>query len=197
MSYKLYTDRPEIFECDIQLKGASLKDAIVRLVLESNAVSLVFEGTISQRGRCKIPVKRLRGLLEAGESGNMQLEVIADGDVYFQPWKSNYVVETSRQVAVVVEGQTEAPQVQITEVKQSTPSVSAKPVLKSKQSKILEHAKNMTRLLITNGIDFQNIDRRRNKVREIVSKYVARNPMADKDKKVVIEHILKILQRVK
>ena len=44
-----------------------------------------------------IPIKKLRGLLDESIKGSMKLEVIAE-DVYFQPWQSEFVVETARRI---------------------------------------------------------------------------------------------------
>ena len=56
MSYKLYTDKKEIFECKITLEGASLKDAVSRIVVNTPDLKLMFEGTIDNQGNCKIPI---------------------------------------------------------------------------------------------------------------------------------------------
>ena len=40
--YKLFTDKTEIFECKIQLEGASIKNSQARLLIESENLSLVF-----------------------------------------------------------------------------------------------------------------------------------------------------------
>ena len=45
--YKLYTDKQEIFECDIQLEGASLNNSKARLVIETTDLSLLFKGNIT------------------------------------------------------------------------------------------------------------------------------------------------------
>ena len=42
--YKLFTDKKEVFECDIKLSGASLDKSNVRLVVESADVNLLFKG---------------------------------------------------------------------------------------------------------------------------------------------------------
>ena len=38
MSYKLYTDKQETFECKIFLEGASLKKATARVLIENEKV---------------------------------------------------------------------------------------------------------------------------------------------------------------
>ena len=59
MSYKLYTDKQEVFECKIHLEGASLTKAISRILVETKDLKLMFEGTIDRNGNCKVPIKKL------------------------------------------------------------------------------------------------------------------------------------------
>ena len=115
MSYKLYTDKKEIFECKITLEGASLKDATSRIVVNTPDLKLMFEGTIDNQGNCKIPIRKLRGLLGEDSKGTMKLEVIAE-DTYFLPWESDFIVDTSKKINVEVKGQQTQP---ITETKKS------------------------------------------------------------------------------
>ena len=104
MSYKLYTDKKEIFECKITLEGASLKDATSRMVVNTPDLKLMFEGTIDNNGNCKIPIRKLRGLLGEDSKGTMKLEVIAE-DTYFLPWESDFEVNTAKKIKVEVKGQ--------------------------------------------------------------------------------------------
>ena len=115
MSYKLYTDKKEIFECKITLEGASLKDATSRIVVNTSDLKLMFEGTIDNNGNCKIPIRKLRGLLGENDKGTMKLEVIAE-DTYFLPWESDFIVDISKKIKVEVKGQQNQP---ITESKKS------------------------------------------------------------------------------
>ena len=57
--YKLFTDKAELFECDIKIEGASLSNSTARLVVETNDYSLMFNGSIDSLGKCKIPIKKL------------------------------------------------------------------------------------------------------------------------------------------
>ena len=116
MSYKLYTDKKEIFECKITLEGASLKDATSRIVVNTPDLKLMFEGTIDNNGNCKIPIRKLRGLLGENDKGTMKLEVIAE-DTYFLPWESDFIVNTSKKIKVEVKGQEKNQP--ITEIKKS------------------------------------------------------------------------------
>jgi len=40
--YKLYTDKNEQFECTLDIKNASLKEAVARLVVESEGGKFYF-----------------------------------------------------------------------------------------------------------------------------------------------------------
>ena len=117
MSYKLYTDKQEIFECKIYLEGASLTQATSRIIVETKDLKLMFEGTIDKDGNCKVPIKKLRGLVSEDTKGTMKLEVIAE-DTYFLPWESDFEVDTAKKIKV--------------EVKQQS-----KPLLKSSKPKMI------------------------------------------------------------
>ena len=102
--YKLYTDKQETFECDLFLEGADLKDSSARILVETKDLTLLFPGTIDKSGNCKVPIKKLKGLLGEDTTGNIKLEVIAE-DTLIEPWQSEFVVETSKKVTVEVKGQ--------------------------------------------------------------------------------------------
>ena len=102
--YKLFTDKAELFECDIKIEGTSLSKSTARLVVETSDYSLMFNGKISSNGKCEIPVKKLRGLIDENSKGNIRLEVIAE-DTYFIPWKSEFEVDASKKVTVEVKSQ--------------------------------------------------------------------------------------------
>ena len=44
--YKLFTDKADLFECDIKIEGASLSSSKARLVVETSDYSLMFNGKI-------------------------------------------------------------------------------------------------------------------------------------------------------
>tara|TARA_B100002051_G_C16492842_1_gene513806 strand:- start:222 stop:773 length:552 start_codon:yes stop_codon:yes gene_type:complete len=104
MSYKLYTDKQETFECKIHLEGASLSKATSRILVETSDLKLMFEGTIDKDGNCQVPIKKLRGLVNENDKGNIKLEVIAE-DTYFMPWESDFEVDTSKKIKVEVKQQ--------------------------------------------------------------------------------------------
>jgi hypothetical protein len=101
VSYKLYTDKPNKFNCDIQIEGTSLAKSKVRLVLETNDISYMFYGRIENTGVCEVKIPKTKDFLSEGSIGNMKLEVIAD-DVFFEPWSSNFNVVSDKKINVNV-----------------------------------------------------------------------------------------------
>ena len=99
--YKLYLDKSEDFICEIQVKNASLKNSMARLVVEStDGPNFVFNGKI-ENGKCVVPIHRLKGLLDENTRGNMHLEIIVE-NTYFKPWSSDFIVEEHTSVKVKV-----------------------------------------------------------------------------------------------
>ena len=101
--YTLYSDKNNIFECDIQLEGASITQAFARVIVEGNNLNLVFNGDITSEGNCRIEMPKLNMLKEGGE---MKLEIIAD-DMYFNPWNSDFELKKSKSVTVEVKQPTD------------------------------------------------------------------------------------------
>ena len=101
MSLKLYTDKSEIFECNVTLEGASIKNSKLRAILKFDDKNLMVEGKINSNGKGKIVFPKLKNISEDGEVGKMELEVIAE-DAYFQPYEETFKVETSKKATVEV-----------------------------------------------------------------------------------------------
>ena len=101
MSLKLYTDKSEIFECNVSLEGASIKNSKLRAILKFDDKNLMVEGKINSNGKGKIAFPKLNNISEDGEVGKMELEVIAE-DAYFQPYEETFKVETSKKATVEV-----------------------------------------------------------------------------------------------
>jgi hypothetical protein len=178
--YKLFTDKSELFECDIKLQGASLNKSKARLVVETQDYSLMFNGSISKSGKCEIPIRKLKGLIDEDTTGNIRLEVIAE-DTFFTPWESDFEVETSKKVTVEVKSQTF-----------KKPIVEAKiKVTNSEQ----QHIVNLLKLLVNENINIKNISYKRNKLNNIVATYLKENTIKNTEK--VISGVLKKLQKEK
>tara|TARA_Y100001963_G_C6615974_1_gene369316 strand:+ start:223 stop:777 length:555 start_codon:yes stop_codon:yes gene_type:complete len=183
--YKLFTDKSELFECSISLQGASLKKSKARLVVETSDYSLLFNGTISKSGKCEIPIRKLKGLIDEDTSGNIRLEVIAE-DTFFTPWESDFEVETAKKVTVEVKSQTaKKPIIEAkVKVKENNISISEK-----------EHIVNLLKILIKENINIKNISFKRNKLNNIVATYLKENTINNTDK--VIGGVLKYLEKQK
>ena len=106
MTYNLYTDKTNKFNCNIEIEGTSLSKSKVRLVIETDEMSYMFNGSIENTGICEVNIPKTKHFLPEGTKGNMRLEVIAD-DVYFEPWASDFSVKTNKKVNVVVAEQVE------------------------------------------------------------------------------------------
>ena len=190
--YTLFTDKTELFECNIKLEGASLKNSQARLIIESEDVNLLFKGQITSDGKCIIPIKKLKGLLEGNTRGEIKLEIIAE-DTYFTPWKSEFVVEASKKLTVEVKSQDAAI------IAESTPKIQVSGI-KEKESNIdpiTEHIVKLVKLLIKEDINLNNLSIKKDKVNNIIATYTKENPIQETQLPKVINGILDKLPKTK
>ena len=97
--YKIYLDKNEDFICEISVKNASTKGSKARLIVESaEGINFIFNGKI-ENGKCTVPIRRLKGLLEENSTGKISLECIIE-DTYFEPWNSQFIAEEHTSVKV-------------------------------------------------------------------------------------------------
>ena len=185
--YKLFTDKNELFECNISLQGASLKKSTARLVVETQDYSLLFKGDIDSKGKCEIPIRKLKGLIDENTTGNIRLEVIAE-DTFFTPWESDFEVDASKKVTVEVKSQTTKKPILETKVKVKVKN--EKPTITEKQ-----HVVNLLKLLIKEDINVENISFKRNELNNIVATYLKENTVKNTSK--VISGVLKVLEKQK
>jgi len=185
--YKLFTDKAELFECSISLQGASLKKSKARLVVETQDYSLLFDGTISKGGKCEIPIRKLKGLIDEDTTGNIRLEVIAE-DTFFTPWESDFEVDASKKVTVEVKSQTTKKPIVETKVKVKVKD--KKPTITEK-----EHVINLLKILIKEEINIDNISYKRNKLNNIVATYLKENTVKNTNK--IIGGVLEYLEKQK
>ena len=185
--YKLFTDKTELFECDIKIEGASLSNSTARLVVETSDYSLMFNGSISSEGKCQIPIRKLKGLIDESSSGNIRLEVIAE-DTYFTPWKSEFEIEASKRVTVEVRSQSNKSvikenKVQVSNIKQEI----------TKQD--VDHVSNILKLLVRENITLENLSVKKDRVNKIVATYRKYKPLTEDKHKQVIKGVLKGLYK--
>ena len=185
--YKLFTDKAELFECDIKIEGASLTNSTARLVVETTDYSLMFNGKISSQGKCEIPIKKLKGLIDESSKGNIRLEVIAE-DTYFIPWKSEFEIEASKKVTVEVKSQSNKKvikenKIQVSNVKQEI------------TNKEIDHVSNILKLLVRENITLKNLSIKKDRVNKIVATYTKHKPLTENNHKEVIKGVLKGLYK--
>ena len=196
--YKLFTDKTELFECDIKIEGASLSNSTARLVVETNEYSLMFNGKITSSGKCTIPIKKLKGLIDESSKGNIRLEVIAD-DTYFIPWKSEFEINASKKVTVEIKSQNKpllesrGPRVQVSKIKET------KKINKSKQVTISEsekrHILNIMKLLIHENVNIDNLSIKKDKLNKVIATYNQFKPINESSKGSVINGVLTVLAK--
>ena len=179
--YTLYTDKQELFECSISLEGASVKNSKVRLVVEADNLNLLFKGTIDSSGKCTVPIRTLKNLLEESTKGKIRLEVIAD-DTYFTPWESDFEVETAKKVTVEVKSQTNK-----NTLTENKTGVTVKNI------KVGDHVQNLSKMLVKENINVSNMSKNKDKLNNIIASYLKTNKISDGEKGRIIEGIIQTL----
>ena len=179
--YTLYTDKQELFECSISLEGASVKNSQARLIVESDNLNLLFKGTIDSNGKCSVPIKKLKNLLEESTKGKIRLEVIAD-DTYFTPWESDFEVETARKVTVEVKTQTN-----------KTTIAEAKTGVIVRDIKVGDHVQNLSKMLVKENINVHNMASNKVKLNNVIASYLKTNKISNGEKGRIIEGIIQTL----
>ena len=181
--YKLYTDKQETFECDLFLEGADLKESSARIVVESKDLTLMFKGTIDDKGNCKVPIKKLKGLMGENTTGDIKLEVIAE-DTLIEPWQSDFMVHTSKKVTVEVKSQKE----EKSQIKEST-----KPQVKIKNVKNYSNPiADIVKVLKENGITLSKVLNNKKKIVKILENYSNKVNYQGGTKKFIKEVIQKL-----
>ena len=179
MSYKLYTDKQENFECQIFLEGTSLSKAKARLVVESGGLNLMFNGKIDKNGKCQVPIKKLRGLLDENDNGNIKLEVIAE-DTYFQPWQSEFTVDTAKKIKV--------------EIKEQKKSTKPKMVVKEIKNHF-DPVEKVTDMLTENGVSVNTLLKNKTRIVKILKEYSDKIKFK-KGSKIFIREVIKKLAKI-
>jgi hypothetical protein len=185
--YKLFTDKPETFECDIKIEGASLSNSKARLVVETKDYSLLFNGKINSSGKCSIPIKKLKGLIDESSKGDIRLEVIAE-DTYFTPWESKFEIEASKKVTVEVKSQTSNKNI----IKEK---VQVKNIKQEVTQKETNHVVNIMKLLIREDISIENLSIKKDRLNKVIATYCKHKPITEKVKTDVIHGVLKELNK--
>lgn len=97
-AYTLYLDKPENFQCEIEIKNAKASDASARLIIECDDVNLVFYGEIS-KDNINVPIKSLKKFFKEDDKATAKLEVIVEGQL-ITPWESEVLFENYNKVQI-------------------------------------------------------------------------------------------------
>jgi len=189
--YKLYTDKSEQFICDVQVKNASLKGCIVRLILESDdGKNLIFVGKL-EGNKCIVPIKKLKGVLEENTKGKMYLEIIVE-DIYFKPWKSDFLVEEHTSMKVSNERILN----NVNNRANTSTKVSNERILNnvSNGANYLISKKEIKHLCEHFNVNQNNISRRKNDFLQILNEYFKINPEYKYHKKSILRDIRSLLK---
>ena len=168
--YTITLDTAKNFECTLKIQGASLNKSKVNLVIESNDMDIRCRGTITEKGKVSIPVKKLKGILEENLKGKMYLEVIAE-DSYFTPYKTDYITELSKKVNL-------KENVKITEVNQTVIA-----------NVTTNHPENIINILKENNVDIFNINHK-SKSTQLIQSYIVKNNIKKEEYNKLMEQIL-------
>ena len=185
--YKLFTDKAELFECDIKIEGSSLSKSNARLVIETKDYSLLFKGNIDSNGKCSIPIKKLKGLIEESSQGSIRLEVIAE-DTFFTPWESDFEVQASKKVTVEVKSQQEKPVIAENKVMVSN-------VKNEVTEQETNHVLNILKILVNENINIKNLHLKKNKLNKIIATYTQESQIPEESTSKIIEGILEGLNK--
>jgi len=97
-AYTLYLDKPENFQCEIEIKNAKASDASARLIIECDDVNLVFYGDIT-KDSINVPIKSLKKFFKEDDKATAKLEVIVEGQL-ITPWESEVLFENYNKVQI-------------------------------------------------------------------------------------------------
>lgn len=182
--YELELDQDKNFECSLKVQGTSIKKSKVNLVIEADDVDFKFKGTINEKGKVTIPIKRLKNILSENSTGNLYLEVIAD-DTYFVPFKSEYITKLTKKVTL---------DESVSLVENTNPPKLKKPSITVCDP--LHHASNIVKKMIKEKISiFSSKDKQ--KVSLIIKEYIKNNNInSHEESNAIISEMLNILSKV-
>ena len=98
MSYTIYLDKEETFECEASIKNASYKNSSARLIIESEDVNLVFFGIVD-KNTISVPIKSLKKYFTENDTAKIKLEVIVENQLV-TPWESEVEFDSYNKVEI-------------------------------------------------------------------------------------------------
>jgi hypothetical protein len=98
MSYTIYLDKDETFECEASIKNASYKNSSARLIIESNDINLVFFGSVD-KDTISVPIKSLKKYFTENDKATIKFEVIVVNQLV-TPWESEVEFDSYNKVEI-------------------------------------------------------------------------------------------------
>ena len=184
--YVVYTDKEGLFECSVDVKGASTKNAIARLIFENTKMNVMFNGEIKDN-KCTIPLTKFKDILDENSKGEVRLEIIVE-DTYFTPWKSQYLVDVAKTVTAEVKPSiTESKKVSVTVVTPKEVPIKVE----------INHSNVLKEQIVGKGINKKNIKTHVTKLKQIVESYFNdKYPTVDaQEKKNIIRDTLLLIKK--
>jgi hypothetical protein len=175
--YKIFLDKPKMFECDIKIEGAALDKSEVRLILETENFAVTFKGKITPAGTVKIPINKLKGILQEDYTGKISLEVIAE-DTVFKPWESQYHTDISKKVEVKIDESIEEPEL-ISKPKISFTLKEDVDEVKEKPMDISKSLNGIFEILKTNKVSYKALYNNPVVFNQLIEKYCKTNSISD------------------
>lgn len=182
--YSLFVDKNDEFSCKISVEGADIKSTVPRLFIQTDQWGLIFEGKI-ENGTCRVPLKKLKSIINEGDSGTIKLEVIAD-DTLLVPWESAFEAKVSKKITINEVSNTHIkvdnkPKITVDAVSNTTPNKTFASILK-------EH-----------NINLSNIDKNSKKTTYLFENYLKtlnkkQTKFLLENKSIFITNILKTLK---
>jgi len=180
--YDLYIDDPQAIKCKAEISGAENANKKVRLMVETSAQCLYFNGSVSDTGEINVPMHSLKNILKESTGGKLMLEMVID-DTLFTPWETDFVTKLKKKVAISEVKSTNSQKgikmlTTPTPVEEKTTNVPETPKNSVKErSSIIEHTKSIVSLLRNSKITYSNIVENKDKVSKVISEYIVKNKL--------------------
>ena len=170
----LYTDKKELFECQVTIEGASIENTKASLIIEGKKWNLVFYGDIDSKGNCQIDIDNLN-IFKEGETGKIRLEVVAEGSVFI-PWSDDFSVKTNKKVTVEIVNKNAAP---LAEANKSKVTVNVK--VPQKADAKTEVIKEITNTLKQKKVTLNNIQNNKTLFENVIFNAMEKYDMANQE----------------
>jgi len=171
--YKIFLDKSKTFQCNVNIEGAALNKSKARLLIETENFSLSFNGKINPNGIVKIPINKLKGVLNEEDTGKISLEIIAE-DTLFVPWEGVYKADMSKKVNVEID---ESLNENVEEISEQKPKMSFSLILDEFDTS--HHLTEISKILEKHNVNKKTLIKNKQIFNKLVEKYCSLNYIND------------------